>query len=172
MAFDLLLDETTNDLVFSSTNDLMFTETLNEELRQRVSIHLQMFQGEWFINTNFGVPYLQDIISIARSKSVVDSILKRHAEEETGTGNITDFNSDFNFDTRQYSLTFNCYSDNTPITIQINSDPAKEWEYPVPNIDDPRVDCGDIIEITNNIYEYINYELPITGSSTWWNTWE
>lgn len=56
---DLYLDEVTHDLVLDGT-DLRVTDE-DEILVQRLSIRLQFLLGEWFLNTNLGIPYAQTI---------------------------------------------------------------------------------------------------------------
>lgn len=174
MAFDWLLDSETNDLVFDSTSkDLVFITNNHEDIRQRVAIKLQTYKGEWFINTDYGVPYLQDIISVARSKSVVDNILKNSAEAETGVGVISNFNSVYGTDNRNYSLTFDINYNNNAIPLQVSLNPQTELTYNLPNSWNSAVNCQETIITANSMYDYVNISglPPTTGDSSWVNEW-
>lgn len=169
--FDLLLDESTNDLILEN-NDLVLTSTNQEALRQRLSIHLLMYRGEWFLNTEFGVPYMQQLIGIARTKETIDAVLRSEIALETTEDLIGNFTSTYdNTDTRRYTLSFDVYTTNETLSISVNSNPATEWVYPVPASNDPNVSCDEVITITNDLYDFVNYDLPETGSSTWIKLW-
>ena len=62
-----------NDLVMVD-GDLTLTTTKSEIAAQTLGITLRTFRGEWFLNSNFGVPYLQEIIGVAKKKEIVDRI--------------------------------------------------------------------------------------------------
>lgn len=169
--FDLLLDESTNDLILEN-NDLVLTSTNQESLRQRLSIHLLMYRGEWFLNTEFGVPYMQQLIGIARTKETIDAVLRSEIALETTEDLIGNFTSTYdNTDTRRYTLSFDVYTSDETLSVSVNSNPATEWVYPVPAPNDPNVSCDEVITITNDLYEHVNYDLPETGSSTWIKLW-
>lgn len=169
--FDFLLDETTNDLVISN-KDLVFTSTTQESLRQRLSIRLLMYKGEWFLNESYGVPYTQEIIGVTRSKKIVDNILLANAQLElSASDTISNFESTYGIDSRNYSLSFDVSTVAGNVSVAINSDPATDFIYPEPTVFNPYADCSDLITIANDLYEYINFELPETGSSTWINQW-
>ena len=169
--FDLLLDESTNDLILEN-NDLVLTSTNQEALRQRLSIHLLMYRGEWFLNTEFGVPYMQQLIGIARTKETIDAVLRSEIALETTEDLIGNFTSNYdNADTRRYTLSFDVYTANETLSVSVNSNPATEWVYPIPAPNDPNVSCDEVITITNDLYEHVNYDLPETGSSTWIKLW-
>lgn len=169
--FDLLLDESTNDLILEN-NDLVLTSTNQEALRQRLSIHLLMYRGEWFLNTEFGVPYMQQLIGIARTKETIDAVLRSEIALETTEDLIGNFTSTYdNVDTRRYTLSFDVYTANETLSVSVNSNPATEWVYPVPAPNDPNVSCDEVITITNDLYDFVNYDLPETGSSTWIKLW-
>lgn len=56
---DLLIDDT-NDLVFVN-GDLQFSRGV-DAIVQQCRISLQMFQGEWFLDLDAGIPYWQSIL--------------------------------------------------------------------------------------------------------------
>jgi hypothetical protein len=56
---DLLLDQN-NDLVIEN-GDLKFSRGI-EAIVQQCRINLQIFQEEWFLNLDIGIPYWQNIL--------------------------------------------------------------------------------------------------------------
>lgn len=55
---DFLIDPATNDLVIKT--DLFFSSGI-QAILQSCRIILQMFQGEWFLDLDLGIPYWQNI---------------------------------------------------------------------------------------------------------------
>lgn len=56
---DLLIDNT-NDLVIEG-GDLQFSRGV-DAIVQQCRVALQIFQGEWFLNLDIGIPYWQSIL--------------------------------------------------------------------------------------------------------------
>lgn len=80
---------------------------------------LRTFQGEWFLNTQHGVPYWQSILGKKTSKAAVDLILQQKILAEDGVKELTYFKS--TLVNRKYELTFKVKvttgEETTPITI-------------------------------------------------------
>lgn len=178
--FDFLLDETTNDLVLTD-KDLVFTTTTQEELRQRLSIRLLTYKGEWFLNESYGIPYTQEIIGVTRSKKTVDNILLSNAKLELSTSDsISNFESSYGLDTRKYHMSFDVSTIEGVVKVDINSDPSSEYVYPEPTVFNPYAGCGDTIEISNSLFDYVDVSgLPATNpntglpnDNTWVNNWQ
>ena len=108
---DLLIDQ---DPLSPSYGDLTFkngpltpeftTQSRTEVVAQRLLIRLRTFRNEWFLDTEYGVPYFQSILGRKTTKSAVDLIFQREILAENGVREITYFES--TFANRQYSLTF------------------------------------------------------------------
>lgn len=108
---DILLNNTPGSLDY---NDATFingpltiegiTSTPAEVVAQRLSIRLQTFLGEWFINTAYGVPYWQRILGKKVSRTAVDRIFQEQILSERGVREITSFTS--TFQNRQYEMSF------------------------------------------------------------------
>lgn len=64
---DLLLDNN-NDLVIES-GDLQFSKGV-QAIMQQCRIQLQMFQGEWFLDLDAGIPYWQSILGSKTSDAI------------------------------------------------------------------------------------------------------
>lgn len=100
---DLLLDGS-GDLVFTN-GECPTTSSLVESVMQRTKVRLLTFYGEWFLNTDYGVPYFQRIFQRTTPKSVVDSIFKQQIMQDADILAITEFNSSISSG-RHYSLSF------------------------------------------------------------------
>lgn len=171
MSFDFLLDQNTNDLVLRN-GDLVFTETRQESLSQRLGIVLRTFKEEWFINTNYGVPYKQSIIGIAKSKTEVDAILLSIINRELDAGQtLRSFNSVFDRVTRYYHLEVTVTTPDGLISIAFNLNPYNEFNYPsVSESSGGACTSGVDVPAVNDLYEHINFELALQDY-TWQNTW-
>jgi len=121
---DLLLNEDTNDLVFIN-GACPVTQKLTDVVSQRLKITLYTFLGEWFLDTDIGVPYFQQIFGKVRSKSTVDLIFQRIIANDPDVIEILSFESELSATTRGYSMTFQVrVADNTaslPITIKVGA---------------------------------------------------
>lgn len=119
---DLLLNTTTNDLVFIN-GACPVTQRLTDIVVQRLKITLYTFLGEWFLDTTIGVPYFQQIFGKIRSKATVDLIFQRIISADPDVIEILTFESSLSSSERGYSMTFQVrVSDNTaslPITIEV-----------------------------------------------------
>lgn len=93
------------DLVFINGQSPVQTGQ-GDDVAQRLFIKLRTFKGEWFLNTETGVPYFQSIFGKNRSKSSVDMIFQEQIMSERGVLEITEFNSLLDNARRTYSLSF------------------------------------------------------------------
>lgn len=81
----LKIDDLTNDIKLTNG---AFEETSGLEfVGQRVKDHLFTFRGEWFLNLEFGVPYLDDILgqktaNLASIGAILKSAIREAAEGE------------------------------------------------------------------------------------------
>lgn len=57
---DIYIDAKTHDLVIEN-NDLVIIAHA-DRVRQQIDIKLKLWQGEWFLDTEFGTPYLSQIL--------------------------------------------------------------------------------------------------------------
>jgi hypothetical protein len=179
MPFDLLIDQTTNDLALVN-GDLIFTQSNPVEVGQRVAMKLRTFEGEWFLDTDYGIPFLDQIIN-ARTKKEVDAIYIGEIRDEDGVESIISYSSNLDKNTRSYEANVTISTADGIIEIPIYDSPATQWQYPIPLVTDPSADCGfnagvdsvdQLINLTNRLFQFININgLPESGNSTWINTW-
>lgn len=103
---DLLITEESHDLVV--LDDLIIIPIVEDSTAQRLKIRLLTFKGEWFLNTNFGIPYYQVVFQKRVTKGQVDSIFRVEILSTPDVETIVNFDSIFNNATREYTLTFSC----------------------------------------------------------------
>ncbi len=101
---DILLDLVSGDAVFVNGESPVTTDTA-EEVAQRLYITLKTFQGEWYLNTDHGIPYFQSILGIKNSKEAIDLIFQQKILQDVGVQAITEFVSDLSPE-RLYTLNF------------------------------------------------------------------
>lgn len=97
------------------------TQPFTQTVGQRLKIRLLTFREEWFMDTEYGVPYWQQILGHKNKKESVDLIFQQEILKENGVKEIISFDS--TFENRIYSATFQVKVVNgevsQPITITI-----------------------------------------------------
>lgn len=63
---------------------------------QCLKIRLQFFLGEWFLNTNIGVPYFQSILVKNPNRIAVNNYIQMTILQSPDIIEITKYNADFN----------------------------------------------------------------------------
>lgn len=101
---DLLLDRTKHDLVFVN-GGCPTTGDMVDVVIQRLYILLRTFQGEWFLNVEHGIPWLENILGQKINKSTADMILQEKISQEMGVQQVIEFKSTLTT-TREYSCSF------------------------------------------------------------------
>lgn len=80
---------------------------------------LRTFQNEWFMETSYGIPYLQSILGKKITKSGVDTILQSKILDEEGVSRISEWNSTLDNRARSYSVRFKVIATNGQETQEI-----------------------------------------------------
>jgi len=88
---DLKLDAFGDLDITSGKLTLILTE--QELLAQKLGILFKSFQGEWFLDTSYGIPYTQVILKKGTPKELIDSILFKAINGYTEVTNIVSFKS-------------------------------------------------------------------------------
>lgn len=104
---DFKLDPTSWDIIWRNgpLRKEETTQPFTETVGQRLKIRLLTFQGEWFINTVYGVPYFSRLLGQKQtSKAAADLIFQQEILKEEGVKEIVSFES--TFVNRKYSLVF------------------------------------------------------------------
>lgn len=80
------------------------TQPFTQTVAQRLRIRLLSFQGEWFLDEDYGIPYWQRLLGQKPTKSAIDLIFQQQILDVSGVKEITFFSS--TFQNRIYSLSF------------------------------------------------------------------
>ena len=94
---DIVLDN--GDLVL-----LLDTETEAPATAQRLQTRLRLFQGEYFLDTQIGVPYLQSILGKKGAQDVADAAIKSTALGCPNIASLEEYTSSTN-SARHYTAT-------------------------------------------------------------------
>jgi hypothetical protein len=109
---DLALDVITNDLQITGL-DLSIIEAA-DRVRQQLLIKLNLWVGEWFLDTEFGTPYLDNILGKQISLAGSVAAMKKAILEVNDVQSLTFFNYSFDRAARKLTVDFEC---NTPFGI-------------------------------------------------------
>lgn len=77
-----------------------------EQVKQQLIIKLKLWRGEWFLDTEFGTPYLQSILGKQLTLSGAVVALRKSILEVEGVRKITSFNYTLNNQTRVFQVAF------------------------------------------------------------------
>lgn len=104
---DILLDKDTTDIPIGAITGKAdaFTESIAQAVEQRLTITLNTFIGEWFLDTAAGTPYFQEIFRKVQDTSIADAAFRDIIEADPQVVQITFFESNLS-ETREYSLQF------------------------------------------------------------------
>lgn len=90
----LSLDPNTNDLHFKGRNLVLVRgpEAVGQHVRQR----LKTFQGEWFLDTTAGVPWLAQIMGKEYDPALAEAVVKAEVLDTHAVVEIVSFSVGFN----------------------------------------------------------------------------
>jgi hypothetical protein len=77
-----------------------------EQVRQQLLIKLKLWVGEWFLDTEFGTPYLQQILGKQLTLSGAIASIRKSILEVDGVRKIVSFDYIFNNATRTLTVDF------------------------------------------------------------------
>lgn len=95
------LDEN-GDYVFGNGQQDFYKDSV-EAVAQSVKTRLQLWKGEWFIDSDEGTPYLQGVIG-KQSTEVINTVLRSRILGTDGVLTIDSFDSTIDPTTRKLSL--------------------------------------------------------------------
>lgn len=115
------LSPTYGDVIYDNTGA---TTTLDQadSVAQKLKIKCSTFKTEWFINTDNGIPYYQEIFGKVRNKQTIDLIFQRAILEEPDVVELVEFTSSID-NGRTYNIQFRVRTTLGQITnnIQVNA---------------------------------------------------
>lgn len=116
---DILLNKDTKDLEFIN-GGCPVVQQVADVVAQRLTIRLRTLFSEWFLNTTYGVPYLQEILGHKVNKETVDMILQDQIYQESGVIEIVSFRSTLNNKTRKYECNFRVRTQQGVVDISVS----------------------------------------------------
>lgn len=108
-----------NDFYFNNKKLAIITgNNTDEEILQRIKMRLRFFKDEWFLNSEHGLPYFQDILGTKNLDfNIVESILREQILSVQGVKEIVESSIDYDTNKRQFIYSVNLISiNNTVIT--------------------------------------------------------
>ena len=114
----LKIDPTTSDIVHDGRSLVLVADL--DAIAQSLRTRLAFFEGEWFIDETFGVPYFQSILGVKTPLPAVREIFR---ETIAGTVGVLDILSlaltPHATQARAYNLTFTCNTDLGELTLTV-----------------------------------------------------
>ena len=104
---DILLDKATGDILLKD-GLMVLVDTVQESVAQRLTIKLNTYFGEWFVNPDYGVPYLEEIFKKGVMKETIDAIFRSTILEDEDILRILTFTSSIS--NEKYTLNFTAAS--------------------------------------------------------------
>lgn len=98
-----------NDVYFDDAGMLVTIAGSNsdEEILQRVEIRLRFFKGEWYLNTDHGLPYFQDILGTkALDLNGVESLFRKAILDIEGIKELIETSIDYDETERKVNYFF------------------------------------------------------------------
>ncbi len=108
-----------NDIYFGNGRLVLITgSNTDAEILQRVKVRLRFFLGEWFLNTDHGIPYFQDILGTKNlNLDVVQSLFQSEILDVAGVSEMISSLIDYDEKQRKVLYTFEALTiNNTKIT--------------------------------------------------------
>ncbi|CAP41327.1 hypothetical protein [Bordetella petrii] len=82
MSLDLLLADD-HDLALAASGDARLVDGA-ERIAQQIKVTLQTFLAEWFLDTDFGVPYLEQVMVKAPQRAQLEAIFRARIADVPG----------------------------------------------------------------------------------------
>lgn len=105
---DIALNATSHDIIIKDGDFLLIDDA--ERVAQQIKVKLLTLLGEWFLDTTWGVPYLEYILIKQPNRALIYQILR---EQILSVDDVKGLNSlDLGYDVRKRTLMVN-YEANT-----------------------------------------------------------
>ena len=133
LTYDLALGRRTHDLVFEGVPGATGTQprfTIKpiggaDRVAQQVKMTLLTFLSEWFLDINWGVPYLEEVLVKNPRLSSVEHILRAKIKNVPDVERITSFSMTYNRQARYLSVVFSADTLLGPIKDSISLNLAR-----------------------------------------------
>ncbi|HMD69401.1 MAG TPA: hypothetical protein VKF42_11020 [Chitinivibrionales bacterium] len=117
MLYDEAVDPKTGDLMFNADAGA-YSDYINDggivagkdQVRQNIEDRLRMVYGEWFLNTEIGVPWFDKVLVKNPDLSAIDIILKSTILDTIEVTELLAYKSALDRTRRKFSVTFTALS--------------------------------------------------------------
>lgn len=104
MAYDLKLNKS-GDLAIDDSGLITVFDGA-ERVAQQVRVTLKTFLGEWFLDTSFGVPYLDSIFVKTPNRAEIEAIFRARIADVPGVEKITSMTLQIDREIRMLRVAF------------------------------------------------------------------
>lgn len=106
-----------NDLEINN-GDISLCRDDVDTTAQSIAIRLKTLAGEWFLDTNLGIPYLTQVLGKKRNDRFLRRLIAKEIQSVSGVKELSDFSFDEGADPRSIVINFKAIlSDHSTITI-------------------------------------------------------
>lgn len=123
MSHDLVLNRIDHDMEFKplvmadgSTRYEFWTFDSADRVAQQIKINLLSFLGEWFLDTTYGVPYLEDILVKNPRMASVETIIRNHINSVPDVIRLDSLSLNWDRRARSLRIDFTATTNLGPIT--------------------------------------------------------
>ena len=125
---DFKLGDDGDILVIDGKFELL--NTIQEAVKQRLTITLRTFLGEYFLDISQGIPYRQQIFNKGITPKETDAIFLAKILEDRDVIKVTSFSSTYTSSNRGYDLNFEVLTTDGLLRVNLPSiTPNDEVEY-------------------------------------------
>lgn len=108
MTMDLKLSGV-HDLAVESSNGVLVDGAAR--VKQQIKVTLKTWLGEYFLDTTFGVPYLESILVKSPSRTEIEAVLRNRINDVPGVTRVTSMQLDIDRERRQLQVAFKAATD-------------------------------------------------------------
>jgi hypothetical protein len=101
---DEALDVTTHDMAYANNDGSVVSD--RSQVAQNIEIRLRLIYGEWFLNTQIGVPWFEKVFVKNPDLSAVDIIIKSTISETPEVAGIVAYSSSVDGEKRKLIVSF------------------------------------------------------------------
>lgn len=109
MSTDIVLDPNTHDVDLSTGFAKLHSSDV-PATAQRIKQALLLRRGEWFVDTQVGVPYQQDFFQTKNSKSLIDDFMRSYILQVENVNSVISYSSTIGSD-RTLSISVSILTD-------------------------------------------------------------
>lgn len=114
---DILLDRATHDVVTDGYDLSLVTGV--DLIRQRIKQRILTIQGEWFLDTDAGLPWFDQIIGKGAEEQEISALLIQSIIETEGVDALVEFDLTIDRRARTMLLQFRVTADGTEIAEEL-----------------------------------------------------